>query len=163
MAKMVNIQTTFICPFEYGPEQRELYGEFIMDEIRKRCSQSISADGSRFPRYSKEYKESEALEIAGKSSTVNLNLTCDMLASMKIVRHSVGKIVVGYDKTDELAGQVEGNQTVIRGNNPNIVNPRPFLGLPDTILKVLIRKVDSSFQRNLDKDIENIVDKLIRG
>lgn len=142
MAKLVNIQHIFECPTDFTPDQRVMLADLIIKKIKERCSDGLKATGGSFPHYSPEYKASLDFKNAGKSGDVNLRLSGDMLAEMRLVRHSVGKIVIGYDKGDVEADKVEGNQIGSYGKpigDPN--KARPFLGLPQGILDALISKV----------------------
>lgn len=161
MSLLINhIQTVFKCPDDFTADQRILLAELIMVEIRKMTKRSLDVDGAPFAEYSESYKESTEFEIAGKTSKVNLTLTGDMLASMELITHIKGQVRIGYKKTNPEAGKVQGNQSGIRGNSMDIVNPRPFLGLPEPVLKSLYNKVRLKTAVKINEDLDKVVKKL---
>ena len=114
-------------------EQRINIGKDMIDAIIKRTKKGLNDKGVKFPKYSKEYKDSMEFKQGGKTSTVNLTLTSEMLESMKYYE-TVGSVSVGYTEADhgeELMGRVEGNIIGSYGGNPSSKLARPFLGLTD--------------------------------
>lgn len=117
---------------KFKPQERELIAQEIIDYIVNRTKKGKDKNENDFPGYSKEYINSKDFSIAGKSrANVNLTLTSEMLDSLKLLRHSPGEIVIGYDKGDtELNGKVEGNIKGTYGQStPRRGKKRDFLGI----------------------------------
>lgn len=117
---------------KFKPQERELIAQEVIDYIVNRTKEGRDKNENPFPGYSKKYINSKDFSIAGKSrSPVDLTLTGEMLDSLKLLRHSPGEIVIGYDKGDtELNGKVEGNIKGTYGNStPLRGKKRDFLGI----------------------------------
>lgn len=124
------------------PGQREAVGLEIIEHIKKRTSKGKDKTGKPWKGkagvYSKSYKDSLEFKIGkGSSKKVNLELSSEMMNSMKVLSHKKGEITIGYDKDDkELNGKVEGNRLGTYGNkNPVRGKARDFLGIERTALK----------------------------
>ena len=122
----------------YGPDARAAIALEIMDFVVKRTQEGEgvlkTSDGrvyrKDFPAYSKSYKDSVNFRAAGKASNVNLTLTGDMLANIRLLRHRAGSITIGYGRSDEDTPKVEGNVTGSYGTeSPNRKRARDFLGI----------------------------------
>jgi hypothetical protein len=111
---------------------RVAIGEDMINAIINRAKAGKSLDGGSFPKYSKDYIESDDFKRAGKSADkVNLTLSSEMLESMKIYADQEGLVKVGYTSNDhpDLIGRVEGNQIGSYGGKPDGDKARPFVGL----------------------------------
>lgn len=115
----------------------DLVIEFIVD----RTQRGLDANGKRFPKYSKAYMESLDFKNAGKSKSVNLTLSGDMLAALAVLDEKDGKIVVGYEKGSDEEGRAEGNILGSYGGDPDPKKARPFLGIRPNELKKIIELV----------------------
>ena len=135
-----------ISDYDLSPDEREELGDLIIERIFERTTQeNKDAYGKRFPGYSKSYIDSLDFEIAGKSkSRVDLQLSGDMLADMKVLNTRKNEILIGFENGTESNAKADGN---IRGtygsNTPNPKKARDFLGLTDSELERLVRKVKS--------------------
>ena len=76
---------------------RRVLGQMFIDFIQDRTAKGQDINNGKFASYSKEYKDSEEFKIARKSSTVNLRLTGDMMASIEILSDGSGFIELGYE------------------------------------------------------------------
>lgn len=131
---------------DYGlkPKEREEVADLIIERIYERTTrENKDADGRRFPRYSEAYTKSLEFKIAGKSkSNINLELSGDMLASMKLLAEKPKEIVIGFERGSEENAKADGN---IRGtygkNTPDPRRARNFLGITDQELTKIIRYV----------------------
>lgn len=142
---------------------KEVIGQAIIDKIQERTQSNKSRTGSSFKRYSKSYKSSLDFKAAGKSSTVNLTLTGDMLNLMDITDDTGNTITIGWDESDEAAkahGHITGNR---RG--PGV--KRDFFGLPagelDKIVnefKSEIKEVKTSRGEKRAQAIEELIDRV---
>ena len=116
----------------YNKEQREVIAQEIIDFIVERTESGFDKRNEPFPSYSESYKNSKKFRIGGKSAgRVNLTLSSEMLNSLKVLRHSNGEVIVGFDRTDNRNNDVaEGN---IKGSyGKKIGDPdkaRDFLGI----------------------------------
>jgi hypothetical protein len=76
---------------------------------------------------------------AGKSGKVDLQLSGDMLAAMRLLRESKGEIVIGFDRGSPENAKAEGNILGSYGGEPNRKRARDFLGIQPAKLRELIR------------------------
>lgn len=144
MVAITNIQKIFQVPSNFTRDMKVYAAQLIIKKIKDNTNKGISADGSKFPSYSKGYKDSLDFENAGKTNKVNLQLSGDMLASLEVVSIDAASVTIGYNSDSEYAGQVEGNQIGSYGSSfPNTKYARPFIGLPPEELKFIIDKVSS--------------------
>ncbi len=127
--KAKNIQTWIKVSKHYTAEEREAIANELIKEIVKRTAKGIDETGSSFPKYSKQYMKSLDFNNAGKGRTVNLQLSGDMLAAIKLLDSERGRIKIGYDTGDSEAGRAEGNQIGSYGQSSGDSNKaRPFIG-----------------------------------
>lgn len=132
-------------PNDLKPEQRVELADLIIEHIVDRTDRGIDKDGKKFPKYSKSYIKSLDFQNAGKSkSKVNLQLSGDMLAAIKLLSHQNGKLTIGFDKNTEENDKAEGNILGSYGGDPNPSKARDFLGLSSSKLRELIRYVDGA-------------------
>ena len=161
MVALKNIQTKFSLPREFDEEQRAIAARLIIDAIQANTSMGKNRYGGTFHSYSPEYKKSLEFKNAGKSSLPNLQLTGDMLASLELVSSKPGEITIGYKAGDSLAGQVEGNQIGSYGGTPSAALARPFIGLPQSQLDLIIANV--IYQTKQDVQVQSKVDSLVQN
>lgn len=128
-------------PKTYSPTERIAIGEEIVRKIRERTLKGIDKDNEKFHKYSKAYAGSLNFKLAGKSkSNVNLKLSGDMLASLAVLSHSAGSVMVGFENGTTENGKADGN---IRGTygHPTPIGPgRDFLGLPKKEIDAILSK-----------------------
>lgn len=124
------------------PAERLELADLVIEHIVERSDQGLDKKGNPFPKYSKGYIKSLDFKNAGKSDNVNLQLSGDMLAAIKLLKHSNGELVVGFEKGTKENDKAEGNilgtygqPTPIRGKK------RDFLGLESKKLRELIAAV----------------------
>jgi hypothetical protein len=86
----------------------------------------------------------ESLDFAnaGKGSTVNLQLSGDMLAALRVLSSTKNWIEVGFDKGSNENAKADGN---IRGTygspTPNPKKARNFLGISEKELTRIVKYV----------------------
>jgi len=119
-------------PKGYKPLEREAIAQEIVDFIVERTLKGKDKDNVNFKGYSRSYIKSLDFKIAGKSpSNVNLKLSGDMLASLKVLNTKrAGSVTVGFDASDtENNGKAEGN---IKGTYGSLKKTKkdPKTGLP---------------------------------
>tara|TARA_B100001971_G_C18266422_1_gene593064 strand:+ start:1430 stop:1945 length:516 start_codon:yes stop_codon:yes gene_type:complete len=161
--KKKHIQTRIDIPRDLTPRQRELLAEKIVRKIRERTKEGKSATGRPFKGYSKEYKESLDFKLAGKSDTVDLRSTGDMLSELDVLSINNRYIMVGYEKDHPDAGKVQGNVTGEYGNDKPVTRPRDFIGLPKKWVEILAAEVRlelPDFEEEKTSVIANILSRI---
>lgn len=137
--KLKNIQKNIPIPSSYTKAQREMIGNLIIEQIKKRTSQGKDVNGIGFKKYEPEYADEKG------SSKVNLDLTGDMLSELEVISDKVGEVRIGIPKDSEVAGQAEGNFIGSYGSKkPNPKKARPILGVSQKELDIIYAKVDQS-------------------
>jgi hypothetical protein len=154
MATLSNIQTKFSIPTSFNEEQLSLAAKMIVDKIQENTSQGKDRHGNSFKSYSKSYKDSLDFKNAGKTNLVNLELTGDMMASLEVISIQSGVITIGYKSSSPDAGKVEGNQ---------VDHKRPFIGLPQNDLDLIIATVNSGSDYIAKKNdvVNNLLKKFL--
>ena len=159
--KKKNIQFSFDVPSGLSSIVREQIGAKVIEDIQKRTDKGLDKEGRAFPKYTKGYKESDDFQAAGKGSKVNLRLSSEMMDSLSLIENTDGRITVGYNKGDEVAGRVEGNVIGSYGDSTGHADKaRDFLGVPAKRLRLIIREVieDST---PIDIDTGSIAEGLV--
>jgi hypothetical protein len=128
-------------PEAYTPIERVAIAQEIIDAITERTLAGKNKKGATFPGYTKEYVNSPAFKAAGKGKNVNLRLSGDMLASLKILNESKGSVLIGFENGTEENAKADGN---IRGTygsaSPKSGKARDFLGIkPEEKKRILER------------------------
>lgn len=118
-------------------------GDLIVERIVERTDQGKDKDGRAFAKYSQAYKNSLDFKNAGKGP-VNLQLSGDMLAALKVLNTTKNWVEVGFDKGSEENGKADGN---IRGtygsDTPDPKKARDFLGIEASKLARIVKYVTS--------------------
>lgn len=98
---MAEAEQSFIVkvPRNFNERARDVLAEEIIFHVRQRTKNGLDIDNKPFIRYSKAYKESNEFTATGKSSSVDLTLTDDMLSSMVVKSSGVGFIRIGMSDT----------------------------------------------------------------
>lgn len=127
-------------PTELKPRAREELGDLIIEHIFDRTDRGLDKEGKKFPGYSETYQKSLDFANAGKSpGNVNLQLSGDMLAAMKLISHKSGSLIIGFDNGTPENGKAEGNILGTYGQDSPIRGKRrDFLGIQTRKLKELI-------------------------
>lgn len=131
-------RTRIELPPELSPQQREQVGKDIIDFIIDRTKKGRNKLNRAFPGYSKSYIKSLDFKIAGKSpGRVNLTLSGDMLAALKVLSHKKGSVLIGFDNGTEENARAEGNILGTYGGSPT-GKKRDFLGITKKDLDVIL-------------------------
>lgn len=134
-----------ISDYDLSPSQREDLADLIVERIYERTTkENRSYKGRLFPKYSKGYKESLDYKVAGKTGEVDLQLSGDMLAAMRVLSKSKSHITVGFDADTPENDRAEGNILGSYGGDPNPKKARNFLGVSQKELRALVRRVKSN-------------------
>lgn len=130
-------------PDELTSRQRKKLGDLVIDHIIRRTESGVDKRGREFPGYSKGYIDSLDFRNAGKSAAdINLTLSGDMLASLKLLQQSEGFLSIGFENGSEENARADGN---IRGtygkSKGSKAKARDFLGIDKATLRDLIDEV----------------------
>lgn len=153
------IQRLIKIPSAYSPRERQAIASDIIDYLRDRTEQGRGEGGKSWTgsagRYSKSYKESLRYQIAGKSDTVNLKLTGDMLDMLRLIDDDKGALVIGYEPGDAEAGRAEGN---IRGSygkpRGDRSKARDFLAISKEELKKILANYPLDDKETREENVE---------
>lgn len=113
---------------------RQVFFEAAFDKMLARLDQGRGVDG-KLHAYSKSYKDSLAFAAFGKSNTVNMQLTGDMVQSVTVLDSSETKLKIGIDDVDQ-AAKAYGHMTGMKGH-PTLdgkVDARNWFGWKDSEL-----------------------------
>lgn len=149
---MAWMKTKIKIPTKLNSEEREALALDILDRIVKRTvEENKDKDGKKFPPYSSSYKKSLDFKIGGKTSKVDLTLSGDMLADLKLLGHKKGEVTIGYENHTDSNAKAEGNIKGTYGKSvPNPAKARDFLGVSRNELIDIIepyKKKDSRIER----------------
>ena len=127
-----NIQKSISIPSKYDSSARARIGELMLDQILKRTKAGVSTNGTAF-RYSK----------SSSHKGYNLKDSGDMLTELEVVTSSSGSITVGYANITTIeANQAEGNQIGSYGGSANSAVAKPFIGISNDELDLILSKYD---------------------
>lgn len=165
--KAKNIQATIKIPNadEYTSDELAAIGQDIVNFIRKRTEQGLDVNGDEFkpytiPKGKKEspYENSLAFKIAGKTKgKVDLKLSGDMLAMLRVLETKKNAVKIGYDTSDAEAGRAEGNQIGSYGQpRANSKKARPFIGIDSEQLKAILAKYPLDNDAKREKRAEKV-------
>lgn len=141
-------------PENLSADERRALAEIVIEKIRERSSDGIDKNGRSFPGYSQAYKKSLDFKIGGKSGSVNLELSGDMLGSIQLLAHERGSILIGFENGTDENAKADGNIRGTYGNSKPIPGKkRDFLGLP----KSEIKKILADF-KDVDTQVNNEAD-----
>lgn len=120
------IQEIITIPKNLTPEQREVIAEEVLDFIRDRTFAGMDKNNQRFPKYEKDYAKKKGVNVGD----VDLVLSGEMMDELRLIRHKVGEIVIGYDgRKKKLNAKAEGNILGSYGGDPNPDKARDYLGI----------------------------------
>lgn len=122
----------------YSTEEREAIAIRVIDQIVKRTKDGRDKNGKAFAGYSKDYKNSAAFKTAGKSSTVDLTLSGDMLDSIQILKNASGKVEIGFERGSTENGKADGNIRGTYGQDKKVGPAREFLGISSRELRDIL-------------------------
>jgi len=121
-------------------DQAEIARE-VIDFIVDRSRDGIDKDGNKFPAYSKEYRESLDFRIAGKSNSVNLTMSGEMLNSIELLSREAGRLTIGFQAGTQINDQAEGNILGTYGQTtPDSRKARDFLGISQSDLSGILAR-----------------------
>lgn len=126
-------------PDHLSPEERLKAANDIIEFIVDRSKKGYDKNNRKFPGYSESYVKSLDFKIAGKSSrSVDLTLSGDMLAALKLISHKPGTLLIGFDNGTNENDRADGNITGSYGGSPNRKKARDFLGIQNKDLERIL-------------------------
>jgi len=125
------------------PAQRTDLADLIIEHIYDRTNRGLDKSGRKFPGYSKEYIDSLDFKVSGKGKNkVDLQLSGDMLAAIKLISQKKDQIIIGFDNDTPENARAEGNIKGTYGQAAPIPGKkRDFLGIESRKLKELLEYV----------------------
>ena len=129
-------------PESLNSRQRSELADLVIEYIYDRTNDGLDKRGRPFKPYSKEYIDSMSGRIGRKGSKVDLQLSGDMLAAMKLKKSSKGSIEIGFSDSENRA-KAEGN--ILGSYGQSSANPskaRDFFGISKSKLKEFINAVE---------------------
>lgn len=136
MAQRVNINV----PLTLDSLGRQIVGQRIVDFIVRRTQQGLGINNRPFIGYSESYKNSDDFSTAGKSNTVNLTLTGDMLSDLQVLSHTAGIISIGYPPGSPEAEKAEWHRQPRPNSRTGSISPvRDFLGISEKDLNDIVQ------------------------
>ena len=144
---------------------REVFFQAAFDRMLERLDNGLDVNGKALPKYSKAYKGSLEYAAFGKDGTVNMQLTTEMVNSLKIKSDDINKFKIGFDgefNNTKAFAHMTGykNHPILDGK----VKPRNFFGWTDKELKSIANEIkpqnDSSGSVS-DSAVLKLLDKLL--
>jgi len=137
---------TIKVPKELNPTERVEVADLVIEHIVDRTDKGLDKNGNKFAKYSKGYINSLDFKNARKSpSKVDIQLSGDTIAALKLLNHKPGEITVGFERGSEENAKADGN---IRGtygqSSPIPGKQRDFLGIEKNKLKELVKYVSGN-------------------
>ena len=163
--KAKNIQATIKLPSDYSDDELSAISQDIVNFIRARSEKGIDKNGERFkpytiPKGKKEspYENSLDFRLAGKTKgKVDLKLSGDMLAMLRVIDTKNNKVTIGYETSDAEAGRAEGNQIGSYGQpKANSSKARPFIGITNDQLKAILAKYPLDNDKKRERRAEKV-------
>lgn len=139
---------------KYEETERLAIGLEIIDRILERTAEGFDKKGKKFPGYSDKYIDSLDFSLAGKTKTVNLNLSGEMLGAIEVLDvDKNGEITIGIPADDTFNnGKAEGNIKGTYGQDKPIRGKkRDFMGISRKDLKEITNKYKINNQENRDE------------
>ena len=137
MAKWQRIRIEI--PDNLGPSAREAIGIALRNRMQERAEsgKGMNAGGTRskqFPGYTPEYEKFKG------QSNVDLILDGDMMASLNLISHTKGSVLIGFENGTKENAKAEGNIIGSYGQpTGNPAKARNFLGLPKAEIEQIIK------------------------
>jgi hypothetical protein len=159
---MAWIKKTVQLPKKFDEDDAFAIGEELINFIVERTRKGKGSDGAKFPAYSEVYKKSDAFIAAGKSNTVDLTLSGEMLDSLKVLEASQGRVVIGFDKSDPNNDKAEGNILGSYGGDPDESRARDFMALSDAEVSKILNTLaietedDQTIIRNKPSEVRRV-------
>lgn len=128
-----NQSKIILIPGGYPASTRQQIGQDIIDKIKRRTAQGLDENNNIFAPYSPDYD---------KSGTVNLKVSGDMLAGLKVLSTGDGFIRIGFDSTrsNDKAAYIQQPRGQKVGRQPI----RRFVGISQQDLNIILERYPRS-------------------
>lgn len=147
-------------------EVRESFYELAYEKMIDRINSGRDVNGKLFSKYSKSYKDSLAFSAFGKSNTVDMQLTGDMINSIQLEKQNDNVLKVAF--SDDLeTKKAFAHMTGFEGH-PTLdgkVKPRLFFGWSDKELQEIAKEFKPIINEDKtvsDEKLLNLIDKLVK-
>ncbi len=143
---------------------RDVFYQAAFDKMIERLDQGRGVDG-KLHAYSKSYKESLAFIAFGKSNTVNMQLSGDMVNSIQPLDSKGSTLKIGMNDPEQ-AAKAYGHITGMKGH-PTLdgkVSPRDWFGWKDSELIKIANSIKPEInKRDLLSDtvVQGLLKKLV--
>lgn len=115
-------------------KQKLEVAQAVIDKIVANAEKGKDRQGKSLPKYSKDYKDSDAFGAFGKSTKPNMTLTGDLLGQIDVIDVDGDTVLIGWaDEQENL--KAHGNITGQEGLWPA---KRDFFGLPPKEIKEIL-------------------------
>lgn len=131
-----------IRPLLSNENFKAAFGKKVISKIQERSLSGIDKNGNPFPGYSEAYMKSLVFKIYQKSAQVNMKLTGEMLASMKVAEGDQRTFVLIEFIDDHNKNKAHGHITGRLGKS--VV--RDFFGLPREEEIKLLKETVKAYQ-----------------
>lgn len=147
---------------KYDADERLAIGLEIIDHILKRTEKGLDKNNKSFPSYSTGYKESLDYSLAGKSGTVNLKLSGEMLGAIEVLEVSKsGEITIGIPADDDFNNaKAEGNIKGTYGQKRSTGKKRDFMGISRDDLTAIKDKYKINNKEEREKTANRVAELL---
>lgn len=143
VSEKFNLNELFGTEFPDDRRLRLKVGNEIVQAIKQNTQSGLDKKGRSFKKYSDSYKKSFPFKVFGKSGSVDLTLTGDMLDTMEVIEDDSESVTVGW--------QDEQQKLKAENHIHGVTLPkRDFLGLPDAILNKIVEKNRALVERAAD-------------
>jgi len=167
------VRINFPTEFKFSPIERLAIGREVVQFIRERTAKGKDKDNAQFAKafkgpykgkYKKQYATSLDFKNAGKStSPINLQLSGDMLASIKVLKHeSAGGVTIGLEAEDADNGKMEGNRKGTYGKKKQVAPKRDPLGIADEDLIKILKRFEVT-PKAQTQTVEAVRDQLVEA
>lgn len=119
---------------------RETFFQLALDSLMARLDSGKNINGASLGKYSKSYINSLAFHVFGKSKTVNMQLTGDMVNDIEIKKQSDKMLEIGFG-SEENSQKAYGHMTGFKGH-PTLegkVAKREWFGWSDKELEAIAK------------------------
>jgi hypothetical protein len=136
-----------------NPQFRRQFSKAVIDRIVERTLTGVDKSGAEFKEYSSSYKASDTFQIYGKSSHVNLELTGEMLSSLKGVTKMQEVVIelIGKNNKAKAHGHINGIKSKKYGKVK-----RDFFGLPEEDLDAIMLESIEAFRSESYDEVSQI-------
>ena len=165
--QVIDFEEDLGLEFDLSRSTSRAIGEAIIELITNRTLDGISmkftSDGRGIPGelkrpYSDSYSNSKEFKEAGKNrNEVNLQLTGEMLASMKVKNATSKSVTIGI--TDSLNKKKTHGHT--NGIDRTNVPPRPYFGISKKELRSLVQVKGPSTEEEIAEQIQSLAEKAL--